>query len=183
MNKLFAFGIGLLATHALWAETRPTPNDPLVLLLRGIYQPATDAPQTPFAGINLNDGNWIVTDIHSVTTAPGSLGASNTVVGKFYVNGATGQAVYTLPGGDIEMQFTAQSFPQTTVPDGQGGAYLEGTFELTVVDATGIFSAYKGGHNHMVDRFHLLANSQVDESCFCIISVPGGLALWWSLSN
>ena len=81
------------------------------------------------------------------------------------------------------MQFTGQSLPQTIVGDGQGGNYLEGTFELTVVDATGIFSVYKGGHNHMVDRFHALASGQVDESCFCIISVPGGLALWWSLSN
>ena len=42
-------------------------------------------------------------------------------------------------------------------PDGAGGNYLEGTFELTIVEATGIYAAFKAGHNHMVDRLHQLA--------------------------
>jgi hypothetical protein len=57
---------------------------------------------------------------------------------------------------------------------------LEETWELTVLDATGIYSPYKGGHNHMVDRFHALATGQFDENCYCIISVAGSLPLWWS---
>jgi hypothetical protein len=32
-------------------------------------------------------------------------------------------------------------------PDGLGGNYLEGTFELTIMDATGIYRDFKGGHN------------------------------------
>ena len=38
-------------------------------------------------------------------------------------------------------------------PDGKGGTYLEGTFELTITDATGIY-----------------ANGKYDEFCFCNIS-------------
>jgi hypothetical protein len=55
-------------------------------------------------------------------------------------------------------------------PDGQGRTYLEGTFELAIVDATGIYKTFKGGHNHMVDRLHQLANGKFNEYCFCNIS-------------
>ena len=55
-------------------------------------------------------------------------------------------------------------------PDGSGGFYLEGTFELNIVEANGVYSAFKGGHNHMVDKLHQLANGQFDEFCFCKIS-------------
>jgi hypothetical protein len=55
-------------------------------------------------------------------------------------------------------------------PDGAGGAYLEGTFELVILEATGVYSKFKGGHNHMVDRLHALANGQFNEFCFCNIS-------------
>ncbi len=46
-------------------------------------------------------------------------------------------------------------------------------------EATGIYPAFKGGHNHMVDRLHQLVAGPVfagfpasgyNESCFCIIS-------------
>jgi hypothetical protein len=36
--------------------------------------------------------------------------------------------------------------------------------------ATGIYRSFAGGHNHMVDRLHNLANGSFDEFCFCIIS-------------
>jgi hypothetical protein len=56
-------------------------------------------------------------------------------------------------------------------PDGMGGIFLEGTFELTILEATGIYRAFQGGHNHMVDRLHQLANNAgFDEFCFCNIS-------------
>jgi hypothetical protein len=58
----------------------------------------------------------------------------------------------------------------TPHPDGQGGQFLEGTFELNIPDANGIYAPFKGGHNHMVDRLHKLANGQFDEFCFCVIS-------------
>ena len=66
------------------------------------------------------------------------------------------------------MSFTAGGF--TPHADGQGGFYLEGTFELTIIEATGVYSKFQGGHNHMVDRLHQLKTGQLDEFCFCNIS-------------
>jgi hypothetical protein len=66
------------------------------------------------------------------------------------------------------MQFTGGGF--TPHDDKEGGQFLEGTFELTIIEATGVYRAFQGGHNHMVDRLHHLANGQFDEFCFCNIS-------------
>jgi len=67
------------------------------------------------------------------------------------------------------MQFIGQDI--NFVPDDQGGQVLEGTFELTVLEATGIYKPFVGGHNHMVDRLHFLApgdgSGGIDEYCFC----------------
>ncbi len=49
----------------------------------------------------------------------------------------------------------------------------------TSLEATGVYSAFKGGHNHMVDKLHQLVagtpfadfpTSGYDEFCFCNIS-------------
>jgi hypothetical protein len=75
------------------------------------------------------------------------------------------------------MQFAGSPVHQdigfnTFVPfsDGKGGFFLEGTFELSILDATGIYKRFKGGHNHMVDRLHQLSNGNLNEFCFCNIS-------------
>jgi hypothetical protein len=68
------------------------------------------------------------------------------------------------------MRFTGSDY--VLVPDGLGGNYLEGTFELTILEATGVYRSFVGGHNHMVDRLHLLASGAADEYCFCNISRP-----------
>lgn len=161
------------------AQAGPAPNDPVVLLLKGIYQPAVNAPSLGFPGINLNDGTWLVTEIHSVTSVPGSANQSRAAVGYFYYQTTSSLAAYDLPGGTILMQFTGES-DQPPIADGQGGFFQQSTFELTILDASGIYSPYKGGHNHMVDRIHGLASGLFDESCFCIISEGGGSPLWWT---
>jgi hypothetical protein len=56
------------------------------------------------------------------------------------------------------MKFTGGGFSMI-IPDGSGGQYDEGTFELTILEATGVYSAFKVGHNHMVDRLHQLVAS------------------------
>ena len=62
----------------------------------------------------------------------------------------------------------------TTIPDGVGGFYLKGTFELTILEATGVYSSFAGGHNHMVDTLHQLPDGiSYDEFCFCHISGKG----------
>lgn len=84
-----ALGMVLLSFSAMVAQAKPTPNDPIVLLLKGVYQPATNAPnlglQFNNQPINLNDGSWSVTEIHTVTSIPGSTNQDNAVVGHFYV--------------------------------------------------------------------------------------------------
>ena len=55
--------------------------------------------------------------------------------------------------------------------DGKKGTFLQGTFELTILEATGIYRAFQRGHNHMVDRLHQLADGgPYNEFCFCNIS-------------
>ena len=74
------------------------------------------------------------------------------------------------PPAGVPAELGFNNFSSLPFPDGQGGAYLEGTFELVVPEATGIYRDFQGGHNHMVDRLHQLANGSLDEFCFCIIS-------------
>ena len=176
-----ALAFVLTSSGPAMASGKPAPNDPIVLLLKGIYQPVVNGPNLGLPGVNLNDGTWITTQIHSVTTVPGSSNQNNSVTGNFYSQTTSALVAYSLPGGAILMEFTAGSFAENPpIPDGQGGVYLQETWELTILQATGIYAPYAGGHNHMVDRFHSLANGQFDESCFCIISVAESLPLWWS---
>ncbi len=177
----FVLGVVFATFGHAMVQGKPAPNDPIVLLLKGIYQPATNAPNLGLPGVNLNDGTWIVTEIHSVTSVPGSTNQSSAVVGHFYAQTTSALVAYDLPGGALLMEFTAGSFNENPpVPDGHGGVFLQETWELTITDATGIYSQYKGGHNHMVDRFDSLPNGLADENCYCIISVGGGSPLWWA---
>jgi hypothetical protein len=68
------------------------------------------------------------------------------------------------------MLFTANNL--APAPDGQGGTYLVGTVDLDIVEATGIFESFVGGHNKMVDILHPLADGTFVEHCFCVISRP-----------
>lgn len=56
------------------------------------------------------------------------------------------------------------------VPDGEGGNYTVGTFELDITEGTGIYRSFVGGHNTMVDVLHQLADGSFVERCICIIS-------------
>jgi hypothetical protein len=71
------------------------------------------------------------------------------------------------------MRFTSVNFTEFP-PDGLGGQFLDGTADLTVLQATGKFRRYVGGHNLMVDRLHALAPGDgsrgYDEYCFCFVS-------------
>jgi hypothetical protein len=177
----FALGVVFATSGNAVAQGKPAPNDPIVLLLKGIYQPATNAPNLGLSGVNLNDGTWIVTEIHRATSIPGSTNESSAVVGHFYAQTTSALVAYDLPGGALLMEFTAGSFNENPpVPDGHGGVFLQETWELTITNATGIYSQYKGGHNHMVDRLDSLPGGLADENCYCIISIGGGSPLWWT---
>ena len=170
--------VALLSSPGRVMAKEKAPKDPFVLLLNGLYQPV--APGTgpdlglSGAGVNLNDGSYSVTQIYPVHVEGIPCDANeNTAVGKFYVQFAGSLAAYQLPGGAIAMQFIPGCGVLTPSPDGLGGFFLNGTLELTILEATGIFRSFKHGHNHMVDRLHQLADGNFDEYCFCFISRHG----------
>jgi hypothetical protein len=70
------------------------------------------------------------------------------VIGDFYVQFAGASCAYDLPGGAIAMCFTGGGFTSSS-PDGLGGQFLDGTFEMRVVEATRKFRPLVGGHNHI----------------------------------
>ena len=172
-----AFLGGALATvlaqpRLALAEDAEAPNDPFIVLLAGIYQPvpAGQGPKTNLGltKVNLNNGTFSATKIYPVFGIDGADEDRKKAIGTFYVAFGGGLCAYDLPGGSLAMQFTGGGF--TPHPDGQGGLFLEGTFELNIIEATGVYTAFQGGHNHMVDRLHKLASGQKDEFCFCNIS-------------
>jgi hypothetical protein len=163
-------------------ENDGRPNNPFILLLKGLYQPVPvgDGPANNLglSAVNLSDGSYSRTLIYPVFGIPESRDQDK-FIGKFYVQITGNLCAYDLPDGAIAMQFASSPVLQdigfntfVPFPDGKGGFFLEGTFELMILEATGIYRALQGGHNHMVDRLHQLdaAGTKFDEFCFCNIS-------------
>jgi len=150
------------------AKETAEPNDSFVLLLKGVYEPVVHGPNLGLAEVDLGDGSYSITKIYPVNGIPGNKNV-NKAVGDFYVQFSGDLCAYHVPGGSFAMRFTGGGFTEFE-PDGLGGTYLIGTFELTILEATGIYQSFAGGHNHMVDKLHQLANGSFDEYCFCFIS-------------
>jgi hypothetical protein len=170
----------LASSGRVMADNEGTPNDPFILLLTGVYQPVPigkgPAGNLGLTMVNLSDGSYSKTQIYPIFGVDGA-NDQKKAIGTFYVQFAGNLCAYDLPGGAIAMQFLpaptgAPAGFNGFVPfsDGQGGYFLEGTFELLILEATGVYRAFKGGHNHMVDKLHQLATGQFDEFCFCNIS-------------
>ena len=158
--------ITLLAPQVATSQTR-AKHPSLVLLLRGLYQPVVDGPDLGLSTVDLSDGSYSTTKIYPAT---GVRGASDVLeaIGDFYVQFDGMLCAYDLPDGAIAMEFTGSNVEQ--VPDGFGGSFLIGTFELDIREATGRYRSYVGGHNRMVDKLHFIAADGVDEFCVCLIS-------------
>ena len=163
-------------------EGRSVPSDPFIVLLKGLYQPVPKGSGQHNFGlttVDLDDGSYSKTRIYPTFGIRGSAHQDKSI-GTFYVSPAMGLCAYDLPGGAIAMKFIAgagRTFP-VVVPDGMGGQYLEGSAPLTILEATGIYRAFAGGHNNMVDKLHQLVagapfagfpSSGYDELCFCVI--------------
>ena len=163
----FILGVlALLLSFTIDVQAQPFSRaDPFVILLKGIYQPVTHAPDLGLRTVNLDDGTFSKNDIFNVEGLPGS---TKKPVGTFYVQFEGMLCAYNLPGGSFTAEFVGADFD--IIDDGQGGVYWDGTFELNILEAKGSFSAYAGGHIHMVDILHILASGLQDEYCFCHIS-------------
>ena len=160
---------GLLLFPSQLMAKGAVPNDSFVVLLKGLYQPVVHGPNLGLSTVDLKDGSYSKTLIYPVSGTPGGQNASK-AVGTFYVQFEGDLCAYHIPGGSFAMRFTGSDY--VFVDDGSGGQFLEGTFELTILEATGVYRPFVGGHNHMVDKLHFLASGGVDEYCFCFISHP-----------
>jgi hypothetical protein len=185
-SLLFAFLlVGALVTlltvpvQAAPPDRGGQPADTFSILLSGPYKPVAQGhgPDLGLTTVDLSDGSFSTTKIFAVSGLPEDVighgnGATKKPIGNFYVqfNGMPMSAAYDLPGGAISMVFTGSN--AQNVPDGQGGTYVVGTFELDIPEATGIYRSFVGGHNTMVDILHLLADGSAVEHCICIISRP-----------
>lgn len=151
---------------AMAAEKAPT-KAPLVLLLKGLFSPVVNGPDLGLSTVDLSDGSYSTTKIYPVI---GTAGHTNVLeaIGDFYVQFTGTLCAYDLPGGAIAMEFTPNS-NVISVPDGCGGSFLHGTYELTIPEANGAFRSFERGHNQMVDNLRFLASGDVDEYCFCFI--------------
>jgi hypothetical protein len=152
------------------AQERDRQSAALVLLLKGLYQPVVNGPDLGLSRVDLSDGSYSTTKIYPVSGVRGHRDALE-AIGDFYVQFAGNLCAYDIPGGAIAMRFTPRSNTES-VPDGSGGSYLQGTYELRIPEATGRYRSLVGGHNRMVDNLHFLASGDVDEFCVCLISRP-----------
>jgi hypothetical protein len=152
------------------AEERDRDPASLILLLKGLYSPVVKGPDLGLSTVDLNDGSYSTTKIYPVIGIPHHRNVLE-AIGDFYVQFAGNLCAYDIPGGAIAMRFTPRS-NTASIPDGSGGSYLQGTFELRIPEATGAYRSFVGGHNRMVDNLHFLASGDVDEYCFCFIARP-----------
>ena len=79
---------------------------------------------------------------------------------------------YDLAKGAMTARFVDQDVVVT--PDGSGGIFITGTYELNILEATGIYRSFAGGHIHMVDVLQLTWDGFFVEHCFCYISREHG---------
>ena len=164
-------GLGGLMLFPGQLLAKQPAGDAFVVLLKGRYQPVVRGPSLGLSSINLDDGTYSTVPIYPVNGTPGNTDL-NTAIGTFYVQFAGSLCAYHVPGGSFAMQFTGSD--AVFEDDGAGGQFLVGTFELDVIEGTGIYRSFVGGHNHMVDRLHFLApgdgSGGFEEYCFCFVS-------------
>jgi hypothetical protein len=159
-------------------------GDTFSVLLQGTYRSVVHGPNLGLTQVNLSDGTYSTTKIFPISGLPnrGKEHANRgnrdhdseaeDAIGRFFVQIGTGNLVaYDLPGGALAMAFTGNNVQR--VPDGEGGTYIVGTFDLDIIEATGIFRPFAGGRNRMVDILHRLADGTFVEHCICIIRRPG----------
>ena len=164
LGGLMLFPGQLLAAAAV-------PGDPFIILLKGLYKPVVNPPNLSLPSVNLNDGSYSTTKIYPQRGVPGHTDQSK-AIGNFFVQFAGDLCAYNLPKGSLVMRFTKGEDFGDKIPDGSGGTWLVGNFNLTILEGTGIYRSFTGGHNLMVDILHPLADKSFVEHCVCIISRP-----------
>jgi len=147
-----------------------------VILLAGVYKSVAlgHGPRhnLGLTTVDLNNGKWAKVKIYLVSGLPGHKDEDE-AIGAFYAFGGTGIVAYDLPGGSISAKFLRTHDDQEQLPavplPGESWT-LDGTFKLDILEATGIYRGFVGGHIHMVDILKFRGgDSTFLENCFCTI--------------
>jgi hypothetical protein len=149
-------------------------NNRFVILLAGVYKDVAvgHGPKSNLSltTVNLNDGSYSKVKLYSVSGLPGHKDEDK-AIGTFYVQFAADLCAYDLPGGSFSARFilggdNTEQLPEVPLP-GESWT-LDGTFELDILEATGIYRPFEGGHIHMVDILKFRAGDGTFlEDCFC----------------
>ncbi len=149
-------------------------NNRFAILLSGVYQSVTvgHGPKSNLGltTVDLSDGSYLKVKFYPVIGLPGDKDQDKSI-GTFYVQFPTGMlCAYDLPGGSLSAMFTGTNDVTTAYEESANGWTLDGTFELEILEATGIYQSFVGGHIHMVDILKFRAgDSTLLEDCFCHI--------------
>ena len=149
-------------------------SNPFTILLDGVYKPVApgQGPEDNLGltrtQVDLNDGSYSKVKIYPVSGLPGD---KNKAIGTFYVQFAGALCAYDVPGGSFSARFTGtgdfvKQLPESPLP---GDSWtLDGTIQLEILEATGIYRPFVGGHIHMVDILRFRAGDGTFlENCFC----------------
>jgi hypothetical protein len=143
------------------------PSTPFEVLLQGIFQPAVHFPDLGLSQVDLGDRTYSTVPIYAVSGIPGT--KKDKAVGDFYVQIGGDFCAYHVPGGSFSAMFVGSNTVVTS--DGEGGIYITGTYELDILEGTGTYRSFAGGHIHMVDILRLTAAGVFDEvGCHCHVS-------------
>ncbi|MEK7684852.1 MAG: hypothetical protein AAB466_05480 [Verrucomicrobiota bacterium] len=149
-------------------QTVPASN-PFVILLDGFWEPVAAVPgNLGLALPHLSNGKYRQVTIYNL--ASGFPGPTDEVVGTAYALGGEGVIAYGLRDGALTAKFVGNNLVTTTNAD--GSTTMTGTYDLNIMEATGIYQSFVGGHIHMVDVMKHNLDGSILEHCFCHISPP-----------
>jgi hypothetical protein len=133
---LLSSSLRVMAKEKEKEKEKDVPNDPFIVLLKGLYQPvpAGHGPDDNLglSQVNLSDGSYSRTLIYPIFGIAEKTDQDKPI-GKFYVQFVGNLCAYDLPGGALAMSFNSppECAPPgfngfVPFPDGMGGSYLEG---------------------------------------------------------
>jgi hypothetical protein len=148
------------------------PANKFVILLEGTFEPTGLVADFGLELPNLNNGKYNKIPFYHVES--GVPGPTDEPMGTFYALGGEGLFCYDLGKGALTAMMIMDTSVTERIPDGAGGFFVNGTYELDILEAKGIYRSFLGGHIHMVDVLHFTAAGPLVEHCFCFISKPHG---------
>src|SRR5438477_6027343 len=153
------------------------PSNPFVILLEGTFglAMAEDVPDLGLVLPDLRNGKYQTVPIYNLDS--GVPGPSDEACGTFYALGGEMLFAYDLRKGALTAMMIDGTSVVERIPDLVGNGFtLAGTYELDILEATGIYRSFAGGHIHMVDVLHVAPGFPTVrvEHCFCHISREHG---------